>query len=113
MAVLAVLLGLAVFSGPTVRASEQSKSCELVRQALQASQKLKAGMARADVEKEFQEDGGMTFSSEAEHHDRYTFKSCGMIKIDVDLALADNSKPGPNDRIIKVSRPYLGYESKD
>ena len=112
-AVGAVLLGLAVLSGQAVRGSEQPNSCELVRQALLASQHLKAGMTRAEVEKEFQEDGGMTFSSGTEHHDRYTYRTCGMIKIDVDLALTDESKPGPKDRVISVSRPYLEFESKD
>ena len=98
-------------SGVRTRATPNS-DCGLIVEAIEATTKLTPGMVRADVEKEFAEDGGMFFRE----HGRYTYRKCGYIKIDVEFSIEGGTEtpvPSPKDRIKKVSRPYLEYPFKD
>jgi hypothetical protein len=66
---------------------------------------IHTGMTRADLERLFRQDGGMTFPP----HDRYIYRDCTSIKIDVDFEMASGNvlQTGPGDRITKLSKPYL------
>ena len=80
--------------------------CSLVQGALKASEELKPGMSRKDVEAQFTFDGGM----QTGYWGRYVFRRCHSIKIDVRFtgALDGHGAEGlPTDRIAGVSRPYL------
>ena len=103
---------LAAGSNAVPKAATPNSDCRLVVQAIEATNRLKPGMLRAEVEKDFREDGGLFFRETG----RYTFRTCGYIKIDVEFSLEGGKgtpTPSPNDRIKKVSRPYLEYPFRD
>jgi hypothetical protein len=91
----------------------ESQSCKPVVEALDAASKLKAGMLRADVEKDFDLDGGMTFQDRA----TYTYRRCRYIKVDVEFQKRDvppNIQTFSQEDIVnKVSTPHLAYPATD
>ena len=97
------------------------QQCEIVVQALQAATKLKPEMHRADLEQEFQPDGGITFfkregADSFLEHARYVYRKCPYVKIDVDVTTSstnDGPDHSPSDAIKSVSRPYLEYPTMD
>lgn len=74
---------------------------------------IKPGMTRKDILKIFTTEGGLSFGRER----RYVLKQCPYIKVDVDFApAADGQSPFtdlPDDKITKISRPYLEYSIMD
>lgn len=88
-------------------------SCHLVVEALRAVNELKPGMPRADLEKNFVLDGGISFPSSG----TYTFKKCHYIKIDVGFEAHDLDKGTQSlsrtDAIVTISKPYLAYPIAD
>jgi hypothetical protein len=112
---LALLVGLIFFvlRGATAQPQQsQEQPCRLIVQALEAAKKLKPGMLRADIEKDFQPDGGVSFRTQG----RYVFRMCPYIKIDVNFDLqgpTETPSPSPKDRIATVSRLYLEYPFAD
>jgi hypothetical protein len=75
---------------------------------------IKPGMHRADLATLFVGDGGLNFFGPS---DRYVFKECRLIKIDVrfksSAATPAESTFRPNDVIEFVSKPYLEYPFAD
>ena len=67
----------------------------------------KVGMTRGELLKVFMEEGGI--SSRTRH--LYVYRKCGLVKVDVEFAPAsdnDNTpRDRPEDRITKISKPYL------
>jgi hypothetical protein len=100
-----------------VFATGQSPSiCEDANQvagrALHAATELKTGDTRADVERNFQLDGGLQVQGKS----RYVYKRWPLIKIDVEFSnqrTSDQSDSLPGDRVVRVSRPYLEYPYAD
>jgi hypothetical protein len=88
--------------------SEHQKWIEHVMRSISS---VKAGMTRKDLAKIFQPDGGLSTRSQT----RYLYRRCPYIKVDVEFSPA--GEPGdasqeehyesPDDRIVKISRPYL------
>jgi len=78
---------------------------------------VKPGMTRKDLSRVFEEDGGLSTRTQK----RYVYKRCPYIKVDIEFSPAeesgDSSREGyyesPNDKIIKISRPYLDYPVYD
>lgn len=67
-------------------------------------------MTRQSISRSFEQDGGMQFRSQG----RYVYKHCPYIKIEVEYSVVDDGPDqSPDDKIIKVSRPYLEYPSSD
>jgi hypothetical protein len=66
-------------------------------------------MTRGELLKVFMEEGGIW--SRTRH--RYVYRKSGLVKVDVEFAPAsekDNDiRDRPDDRITKISKPYLGY----
>jgi hypothetical protein len=116
--VLALMIFVFLAWRPTNRqtlASAQS-SCALVKEALNDSSHIKAGMTRAEVEKSFRADGGLQFFSKSGSTTRYVYRKCELIKIDVKFEAAVVSQTGswsPNDIVVSVSKPYLEYPFSD
>jgi hypothetical protein len=80
--------------------------CSLVQDALKASDAVKPGMSRKDVEAQFESDGGMQTGAWG----RYVFRRCRTIKIDVRFTGADEGTGAamlPTDKVLGASRPYL------
>jgi hypothetical protein len=80
---------------------------------LEAASKLRVGVARADVEKDFELDGGMTFQDKA----TYTYRRCHYIKVDVEFQKRDvppNTEAfSEGDTVVKVSGLRLAYPVTD
>ena len=67
---------------------------------------IKPGMTRKDLSSVFTTEGGL--STRSEH--RYIYKHCQNIKVDVQFAPIDQeADESPDDKIVKISKPYLEY----
>jgi hypothetical protein len=75
--------------------------------ALSEIGKITAGMRRRDLERMFSVDGGIS----AVDPQRFVYKKCGFIKVDVKFEFVDKGKRFPKadaaDEILAVSKPYL------
>jgi hypothetical protein len=93
--------------------AEQAPGCALAAQVLESVSRLKPGMARADVEKDFEADGGLSMRDRT----TYTYRHCHYIKIDVEFRMQEgghaNEGFSPSDLISRVSSPYLAYPVSD
>jgi hypothetical protein len=85
--------------------------CGVVRQALNDSGRIKAGMTRRDVEKYFSVEGGMNFPLNT----RYVYSKCRYIKIDIEFRSAPGNKKlmSPNDVVSDFSKLYIEYPIAD
>ncbi len=76
---------------------------------------IKPGMTREDLFTVFTGEGGLSTRKQR----RYVYKHCPYIKVDVefspvgDTANPDPAAENPEDRIVKISRPYLEYSIMD
>jgi hypothetical protein len=77
---------------------------------------IKPGMTRRDILTVFTEEGGLSTRTQR----RYVYKHCPYIKVDVEFSPVNDMGENHNaavenseDRIIKVSRPYLEYSIAD
>jgi len=94
-------------------AGAESKSCELVVDALNAATKLKVGMARANLEKDFELDGGMSVQDRG----TYTYRTCHNIKVNIEFKVHEQPLGtytfSPEDEVSKISAPFLAYPLSD
>ena len=74
---------------------------------------LKPGMTRRDLLDIFMEEGGLSNRKRR----TYVFKTCPYVKVDVEFAPVGNEEDlldeAPQDKITKISRPYLQYTIAD
>lgn len=111
--------GLAVLFA---RAGSRDKPCQAftvsVDAAMQSVARIHPGLTRADVEKEFEMDGGLQSVTPS----RYVLKKCPDIKVDIEFKAADGGQPqispsspefSPTDLVVKVGKPYLEYPDMD
>lgn len=74
---------------------------------------IKPGMTRTDLLKVFTTEGGLSNRL----HRTYVLEQCPYIKVDVEFAPATNEQDRltemPDDKIYKISRPYLEYSIMD
>jgi hypothetical protein len=72
---------------------------------------IKTGMTRRDLLKVFMEEGGMSTRARR----RYAYRKCAFVKVDVEFALVDGpgTDGGPDDRITKISKPFLELRISD
>jgi hypothetical protein len=69
-------------------------------------QSIKVGMTRGQLLKVFMEEGGISTRTWR----CYVYRRCPLVKVDVEFAPASNpnsQKQSPDDRITKISKPYL------
>lgn len=85
--------------------------CRMVEQALSDRAHLLPGILRSDVEKFFVREGGFQTAAST----TYAYSKCRFIHVDVDFELIRPSQIDllPNDRVTKVSKLYIAYETKD
>ena len=102
------LLSLTPQAVPT-QAPPPPGTVEWVGHALADIESIKPGMARSDLDRFFQPDGGISTNA----HGTYVYKTCPYFKIDVDFTLGFPGKQQPADKIVKISRPYLDYFHAD
>lgn len=75
-------------------------------------QKIKPGMTRADLVKIFRANTGGVVWPESKplpfmEHQRFDYRGCWFIQVDVDFAPSDSKEARPTDIITKISKPYL------
>jgi len=94
-------------------AGQTETSCGWIESQLSEINNIKAGSTRADLEKLFNHDGGITELSAL----RYVYKKCPYIKVEVEFEdYMKFRKPGsqsPSDRIVRISKPYLEHPFLD
>ena len=103
------LTALRVEPNATPYGSEQAR---WIRENLPELQSIKAGMTSGELLKVFMEEGGISFRS----WHRYVYRKCGYVKVDVEFAPAGNKdaiEELPDDRITKISKPYLELSIMD
>lgn len=103
------LSALRVEPNSTLYGSEQAR---WIRENLPELRSVKVGMTRGELLKVFMEEGGI--STRSWH--RYVYRKCGYVKVDVEFAPAGNDSSGrdrPDDRITKISKPYLALAGID
>ena len=64
---------------------------------------IKVGMTREELLKVFMGEGGI-YTQTWGH---YVYRKCALVKVDVEFAPKDSHETRPDDRITKISKPYL------
>jgi hypothetical protein len=80
--------------------------------------KIKPGMTRAELAKVFKEDTGSVAWPSSKpfpfvQHQRFDYRGCDLIMVDVDFSPSDSKEARPTDIIIKISKPYLDDSPRD
>ena len=112
--VFAMLVAIATAQqvDPDVRndASIDREHTQWVDHVMRSISAIKPGMTRKDLFRIFVEEGGLSSRSQR----RCVYKHCPYIKVDVEFSTADDQPDeSPNDKIVKISRPYLEYSIFD
>jgi hypothetical protein len=91
------------------RAVDQ-KHTEWIQHVVRVVSSIKPGTTRQSLSRSFEEDGGLQFRSQG----RYVYKHCALIKVDIEFSVVDDGPDfSPDDKMVKVSRPYLEHPSSD
>jgi hypothetical protein len=89
-----------------------SEQARWIQENLPELESIKVGMTRGELLKVFMEEGGISTRTWR----RYVYRKCGYVKVDVEFAPAgnkDNYRELPDDRITKISKPYLAFSVMD
>ena len=109
IASLAVATVLVSGSGSEAEQSRHQERIAWVGRCLAGLNEIRPGMTRAEIERRLQPDGGIQGPASV----RYGHRECGYFKIDVEFAVARNPNgqnravPSPEDKAVKVSKPYI------
>jgi hypothetical protein len=99
---------VAIDAGPELRVDQEHT--QWIQHVMRSISTIKPGMTRKDLGRVLAEDGGLSFRSQG----RYLYRHCPFIKVDVQFSPVDEEiNQSPDDKIVKVSRPYLEYAFKD
>jgi hypothetical protein len=86
---------------------------EWIAASLREMQTIKPGMTRADLLKVFVEEGGLSTRTWR----RYAYRDCPYIQVDVTFEpvgdLEDKARQAPQDKISKISTPFLEWTIAD
>ena len=92
---------------------ERGACCDVVLEALKASEQIKIGTTRREVEgRHFVHGGGAYFRDE----NTYLYSKCNYIAINIHFKLAsptNTATESPDDVVTKVSKPYLANPPRD
>ena len=116
-----VLIVSSSYAGSSPESSDQTRvedeHRKWIDQVLQSIATIKPGMTRQNLLKIFGEEGGLSTRTQR----KYVYKQCPSIKVDVEFSPVDAAGDGktrqyeenPDDKIVKISRPYLEYSFSD
>jgi hypothetical protein len=113
--VAAVLLSVCVGQGENEQAKLKQERTAWVAKCLTDFQSIKVGMTRGEVEKKLRIDGGLQSFSRV----RYIHFECEYFKIDIEFDVKRDEKDqgramvSPEDKVTKVSRPYIDFPVAD
>lgn len=86
-----------------------------IQHVIRSLSNITPGMRRKALNRILDEDGGMSSRSQG----RYAYRHCPYIKVDVEFSPVDEDASrsadgwSPDDKIVKISRPYLEYPISD
>ena len=111
--VLSAIVVLATVAVPA--RADTTNDTEFVRKIVEVfrdCQKLKLGMTRAELVKlqMFDQDWGPLSAADDKafrQHTTFQYRSCSLIKVDVDFGATEAKEARPTDIITKVSKPYI------
>jgi len=102
--------GKPVVEGDERASAINSPFTKAVGKVLETIETIKPGMTRTDLLKIFEEEGGLSWRG----HQTYVYRLCPYIKVDFDFQpAAEPDAYRAEDKIIKMSRPYLAYSVAD
>jgi hypothetical protein len=106
-----LVVAISLMAGQATGGGQSDTSCALVGQALTDSQQIKVGIARGEVERFFEREGGAQFPGST----KYVYKKCRYLHIDVEFET--KGAPGQlfssNDLVVKTSKLYVDFPAKD
>jgi len=77
-----------------------------IQQVMRSISIIKPGMTRQDLLQVLTEDGGLSTRANG----RYVYKHCPYIKVDVQFsAVGAEANENSDDKVVKISRPYLEH----
>jgi hypothetical protein len=99
----AVTLALGCDNHQTAKLAAQPSRdcCDVVERAILDAHKIRPGMTRRELELKWQLDGGIMPIG----LDRYGYRECESLKLDVEFKLARADREEPEDTVNKISRP--------
>jgi hypothetical protein len=112
--VFAIVLMLTATSlAPTQTTETNEEHAKWIANVMDSIQTIKPGMTREDLLKVFTTEGGLSFRLRR----TYVYKECPYIKVKVEFEAAADTDDGltemPEDRIVKISMPFLQYSIMD
>jgi hypothetical protein len=111
--ILSVILVLAIVAVPArADATNDPEFTRKIVEVFRDCQKLKPGMTREELVKlqMFDQDWGPLSPADDQafrKHTTFEYRSCSLIKVDVDFETTDRKEARPTDVISKVSMPYI------
>ena len=107
-----LILAVALVLKATKPQSNQTSSlCEQLVPVMKDYERIKPGLARGQLEKFLQRDGGLQFPNST----RYVFPVCSLLHVDVEFD--PKGGPGrlfsPDDIVKRASKIYVEYPAKD
>jgi hypothetical protein len=120
LAVLAVAVAIVPAQETTIGAHSRSQidqeHTNWIDHVMRSISTVKPGMTRKDLLEVLTGEGGISTRTQR----KYVYNHCPYIKVDVEFSLVDNNDAGqdattenPEDKIVKISRPYLEYSITD
>jgi hypothetical protein len=118
---LALIFSNAYAQGPSSQSPRQAQidgeHRQWIDQVLQSIATIRPGMIRKNLSNVFEEEGGLSTRTQR----KYVYKGCPYIKVDVEFSPVEAAVDGnanrhdesPDDKIVKISRPYLEYSISD
>jgi hypothetical protein len=91
---------------------KQPHSCEVIQDAIRASDAIKIGTTRRELGQHWVLDGGLQVRDET----RYVYSQCEHIRVDVKFKTvgpSDSIEKAWDDTVTGVSKPYLAYPTMD
>ncbi len=108
-----IILGFGVLSSHAGTDTDKDLSKKL-SDFLTECEKITPGMTRAQLTNLFVVySGGVMPSPDFQQHQSFSYRSCYLIKIDVDFSPSDAKEARPTDIIAKISKPYLEWSVAD
>jgi len=112
-----VLLGLIVAPTRAVATVNDADFARKLVEVFNDCQKVKPGMTRAELItlQMFDEDRGPLHARDDhsfKQHLMFEYRSCSLIKVNIDFGASDSPEERPIDVITKVSLPYIDARSR-
>jgi hypothetical protein len=109
--------GLVVVSAAAITSASKSQPAdehtEWIARSLKEIETVKVGMTRADLQRVFKEEGGLSTRTWR----RYVYRDCPYIKVDVEFEPVgepqNRTSQDPGDKITKISKPFLEWSILD